>query len=277
MNRFQRAALLISCVALVALTGRTTIAESVVRSGTAAISTDPDARSWTISAHGTALTLLIDPARDFQVLSLRSPSAEPQALGGLPDTEITVGGKALPFGSRSAGFVYQGVATSVSGPTVRLDVTFDLPPARLRATRHYAATSGSPTFETWTSFAPLGSPVTIGDLNGFKLTIPNGTLHWLNGLQGDDASTSRDSAFTRQERLLGAGQRLALGAEGRSSEQTVPWFAVDSGADAFYAGLLWSGAWSLTAERRSNGIDVTMGLAPMTTSLASPVDGPRAF
>ena len=262
---------------LAALAGQDTRAESVVRSGTAAISTDPDARSWTISAHGTSLTLLIDPARDFQVLSLRSPTAEPRVLGGLPDTEITVGGKALPFGGRSAGFVFQNVATSVSGPTVRLDVTFDLPQARLRATRHYAATSGSPTFETWTSFAPLGSPVGLADLNGFKLTIPNGTLHWLNGLQGDDASTSRDAAFTRQERVLSTGQRLLLGAAGRSSEQTVPWFAVDSGADVFYAGLLWSGAWSLIAERQSSGLNVTMGLASMTTSLASPIEGPHAF
>ena len=55
-------------------------------------------------------------------------------------------------------------------------------------------------------------------------------MHWVNGLQGDDASNARDAAFTLQQRTLGAGERLSLGAAGRSSEQTVPWFAVDSGS-----------------------------------------------
>jgi alpha-galactosidase len=273
----RKPALLVACLAIGAISGPRTSAESVVRAGTASISNDVDARTWTISAHGTSLKLLIDPARDFQVVGLVSPSGESRFVGSTPDTEITVAGRTVPFGSRSGGFVLQNVTPSVAGSTVRLDVTFDLPQSRLRATRHYAATSGSPTFETWTTFAPLGSSVALADLNGFKFTIPNGTVHWLNGLQGDDASTSSDAAFTRQERLLGVGQRLVLGASGRSSEQTVPWIAVDSGADVFYAGLLWSGAWSLTAERRITGLDLDLGLAPMTTSLAATIDGPHAF
>jgi alpha-galactosidase len=195
----------------------------------------------------------------------------------LPDTQINVGGRTLPFGNRAAGFVFQNVATSVTGLTVRLDATFDLPAARLRVTRHYAATSGTPTFETWTTFVPLGPPITLSDLNAFVLTVPDGTMRWLNGLQGDNADTSRDSAFSLQRGTLGAGERLSLGASGRSSEQSVPWFAVENDDGSFYAGLLWSGAWSLTAEKKDAGLQLTLGLPSMSTLVSSEIDGPHAF
>lgn len=264
-------------MSVIAVCGLGAAADSVVRAGSAAIGNDPEARTWTIEASGTALTLLIDPAHDFQILRLASASGEPKTIGALPDTQIAVSGKTLAFGNRAAGFVLRGVTTSVSGFTVRLDVTYDLPSARLRATRHYAATSGSPTFETWTTFAPIAGSVALADLNAFKLTVPDGTLHWVNGLQGDDAATPRDSAFTLQQRRLAAGERLSLGAVGRSSEQTVPWFAVTGDREVFYAGLLWSGAWSLNADRGAAGLNLTLGLGAMSTTVTSAVDGPHAF
>lgn len=264
-------------LAVVALCGLGARADSVVRAGSAAISNDAEARTWTIETSGAALTLLVDPARDFQVVRLAMAYGEPRTIGALPDTQITASGKTLAFGSRAAGFVLQNVTTSVSGYTVRLDITYDLPSSRLRATRHYAATSGSPTFETWTTFAPISGSVALSDLNAFKLTVPDGTLHWVNGLQGDDAATSRDTAFTRQQRRLAAGERLSLGAAGRSSEDTVPWFAVVGDTEVFYAGLLWSGAWSLNADRGATGLNLTLGLGAMSTTVTSPIDGPRAF
>ncbi len=252
-------------------------ADAVVRAGTAFILNVPESGEWTIGAHGTTLTMVVNANQDFRVARLATWSGETHALGSLPDSQITAGGKTVPFGNRAAGFVFRSVSTSVSGSTVRLDVTYDLPPARLRATRHYGATSGSPTFETWTTFTPLGSPVALSNLTPLTLTIPPGTLHLVNGLQGDDATTARDTAFTRQQRTLEPGERLSLGAPGRSSEQTVPWIAADSGADVFYSGLLWSGAWSLTAERNAAGIGLTLGLGSMTTTASSTIDGPHAF
>lgn len=252
-------------------------ATTVVRVGTAAISHDADAGTWIVSTHGASLTLALDPTHDFRLVGLVSPSGERWTIDSLPDTSIQIGGQTLAFGSRSAGFVYQDVKTSVKGFTVRLDATFDLPSARLRVTRHYAATSGSPTFETWTTFAALSGVVNVSNLNAFRLTVMAGTIHWLTGLQGDDLNTKRDSAFTIQQRDLAIGARLSLGASGRSSEETVPWFAIDGAAGEFFAGLLWSGAWSLTATRTGTGLDVTIGLPAMTTAVSAPVDGPRAF
>jgi alpha-galactosidase len=277
VSAFRRVAALTIFATLVAISSPITRTETVVRAGFAFVSNDADARTWTIGSNGTALTLLIDPARDFQIVRLASLIGEPRTLGSLPDTQLTVGGRTVALGNRAAGFVLQNVVPSVSGSTVRLDVTFDLPASRLRATRTYAVTSGSPTFETWTTFTPTGGTVALGDLNALKLTIPAGTFHWVNGLQGDDATTARDTAFTRQQRTLAPGERLALGAAGRSSEDTVPWFAVDSGPDVFYAGLLWSGAWSLSAERTAAGLDIRLGLPPMSTSIMSSIEGPHAF
>jgi alpha-galactosidase len=206
-----------------------------------------------------------------------SPSGREWTIGAQTDTAVKLGSVTLPFGNRAAGFAYQSVTTSVHGMTVQLHATFDLQSARLRATRHYAATSGSTAFETWTTFEPLGGAVVLSDLNAFRLTVPAGTLHWLNGLQDDDASEPRDTAFSLQRRELSVGERLSLGAEGRSSEQTVPWFAIDGESDEFYAGLMWSGAWSFTALRSNGGIELTLGLAAMSTSVSSALDSPHAF
>jgi alpha-galactosidase len=197
--------------------------------------------------------------------------------GGLPDTFIRIDGQTLTFGSRAAGFVYRDVTTSTVGQTVRLDAAFELTASRLRVTRHYAATSGSPTFETWTTITPITGEATVSDLNAFKLTVVPGTVHWLNGLQGDNADNHVETAFSRQQRELAMDDQLALGAAGRSSEQTVPWIAIDSGPEVFFAGLLWSGAWSLTAERTTLGIELTLGLPAMSTRSSSPIEGPHAF
>ncbi len=252
-------------------------ADTVARAGSATIAHDSDAGTWTIASSGTSLVLALDATRDFEILRLSSSSNQPWTIGNLPDTFLKVGGQTLPFGNRAAGFVYQNVTTTVNGLTVRLDAVFEVAAARLRATRHYAATSGSPTFETWTTFTPIAGAVSLSDLNGFRLTVPAGTLHWITGLQGDDPNAPGDTAFTLRQRALEVGERVSLGAEGRSSEHTVPWFAIDGGEDEFFAGLMWSGAWSLNAVRSSAGIDLTLGLAPMSTSAASAVDGPHAF
>ena len=246
--------------------------------GDASISHDAAAMTWSLTVHGTTLTLALDPSRDFAIQRLATSSNTLWTVGTVPDTAITLNGARLDFGSRAAGFVYQNVVTFASGQSVRLDAVFDLPLARLEVTRHYLVTSGSPTFETWTTIAPRGDSVaSLSDLNGFRLTVPNGSLHWLSGLQGDNADVEHATAFTLQQKQLAMGDHVALGAQGRSSEQTVPWFAIDGAQDEFYAALMWSGAWSLTVDRSTAGLALSIGLAPMTTVMNdASVDGPHA-
>jgi alpha-galactosidase len=273
---FSRTVVLTAALIAIAGSGPSLSGATVVRAGSASISSDPEAGTWTIRSGGTSLTIAGDAAHDFRVVRLAADSGEPRNPGA-SDTQITIGGKTLPFGSRAAGFVFQDAEASADRFTVRLDITFDLAASHLRTTRHYAAASGSPTFETWTTFVPLGSSINVSDLNAFVLTVPNGTIHWVNGLQGDGAESNRDSAFTLQQRALAAGERLVLGSPGRASEETVPSFAVTSGSDVFYGGLLWSGAWSLTATPAATGLALKLGLPPMSTAVSSAVDGPHAY
>lgn len=249
----------------------------VVQAGSAFVSRDTATRTWTIGSAGASLTVALDRSTDFSIVRFGSDEGQAWVAGTTPDTVINVGGQSLPFGKRTAGFVYVGATTLVRGTTVQLDATFDLPQWRLRVTRHYAATSGSPTFETWTTFTPLGAIPVLRDLNAFRLTVPAGRMRWVNGLRGEASDEVGDATFTLRQQDLLAGERLSLGAAGRSSEQTVPWFSIDGDDEVFYAGLMWSGAWSLNATRLGYSIELTLGLPSMTTSLMSPVDGPHAF
>ena len=254
------------------------------QNGDASIEHDLAAGTWTIKAGGAALTLALDPGRDFAVLALVSPAGRAWTVGAAADSFVRVGSRTLPFGSRSAGFAFDSAAVSVHDDTIQLNAAFTL--ADLTITRHYASVPGTPAFEAWTTYAAK-SPTAISDLNVLQLTVPPGAIHWLTGLQGDTAGAAggtADAAFTLQTTTVAAGERLALGAAKRASEQTVPWFSIDGAStlasraapdDEFFAALMWSGAWTLAADRGSTGLTLALGLPSMTTIVGAPIDGPH--
>ena len=254
-------------------------ADAVDALGDAYIAHDSATGTWTLGAGGATLALLIDSTHDYQLVRLLSASGRNWIQRAQPDTAIVVNGVTLPFGSRTDGFEYQDVSTSNDGQVLRLDATFLLRSANLLVTRHVAIADGTPTFEVWTTFQAInGQSVAVGDINAFQFIVPAGTIHSLTGHQATDGDAARDSAFKQQQQSLAVGQTLALGAQGRSSEQTVPWLAVDGAQDEFYAGLMWSGGWSFTANRLGTGLSLSWGLAPMSTQVgAKTVDGAHAI
>jgi alpha-galactosidase len=247
--------------------------------GDAYIAHDTASETWTLGAGGATLTLLINPGRDYQVVRLVSASGRSWLPRPQSDTTIVVNGSTFQIGSRVGGIPPRAVSAVNDGRVLRLDVTFTLQSPDLLVTRHVAIADGTPTFEVWTTFRSVsGQRVAVSDINAFHFTIPAGTIHWLTGHQATNGDGERDSAFKRQQQDLAIGQTLTLGAEGRSSEQTVPWLVVDGARDEFYAGLMWSGAWSLIANRASTGLSVSWGLAPMSTTVgATAIDGPHAL
>jgi alpha-galactosidase len=249
----------------------------VAQVGDASIAHDTSAGTWTLSAGGATLTLALDPSRDFALQSLMSPSGVSWSLASTSDSLVTIGTKTFAFGSRTAGFAYAGALAAASDQKLQLSATYDLPAGSVRVTRHYAIVSGSPSFEVWNSYTPLGPSVSLGTPDALEMTVPAGTIRSLAGLQGDSADVIVDSAFTLNQTTLALGQQFAVGAQFRASEQNVPWFAVDGAQDEFYAALMWSGAWSLTATRTSAGLAINFGLAPMTTAPTTSVDGPHAI
>jgi alpha-galactosidase len=251
-------------------------AAALASNGDASISHETNG-NWTLAAGGATLTLAADSSRDFSVLKLTSASGKSVSQTAGSDSVILVKGEAaVPFGSRAGGFTFDGVNVDAPGGRLQLNATFTLGSARLRVTRHYVIVSGSPTFEVWNTYAPTAGDVALSDLNALQLTVSNGTVHTLSGLQGDTADTAADNPFTLQERTITNGQHFAIGAQGRASEQTVPWFSVDGVQDEFYAALMWSGAWSLNVDRNTSGLAFSFGLATMTTTITEPIDGPHA-
>ena len=250
----------------------------LLRAGDASLAVDAATSVWVLSAGGAALTLRADASTDFAVTGLSTSSAKPWVSAPAADTVATVNGTAIEFGRIADGFVFVGVDSSMSGSTLRLDVAYDLPASSLRLTRHYAVAAGVPAFEVWTSFDPLAPRApAIASLNALRVTVPTGTVRYVNGLQGDSADVVRDNAFSLSSRTVNNGEHVTYGATGRSSETTVPWIAVDGASDEFYCALLWSGAWSLALDRRDSALTISMGLASMvTTPGLDRIDSPHA-
>jgi alpha-galactosidase len=276
--RLRRTGFCLAFVILLTTASDASAARTIVASsGDAAIARDTAAGTWTVTAGGTTLTLALAPARDYAVISLLTSSGTAWTTVAAADTFVRIGKQTLAFGSSAAGFAYEDVTVEARGAVLQLNATFTQTTHGLRATRHYAVVSGSPSFETWTSYAATGSSLTVSDLNALDLTVPAGTIHWLTGLQGETADVHNDAAFTLEQKTLATGQQFAIGATGRASEQSVPWFAIDGAQDEFYAALMWSGAWSLGFDHTDSGLALTFGLAPMSTTLDGSVDGPHAI
>src|ERR1700730_7374293 len=175
-------------------------ADAVDALGDAYIAHDAAAGTWTLGAGGATLALRIDPARDYQVVRLLSPSGRSWVERAQSDTAIVVNDVTLPFGSRSNGFEYQDVSTSNDGHVLRLDAIYLLPSANLLVTRHVAIADGTPTFEVWTTFRSItGQPVAGRDINAFQFSVPAGTIHSLSGHRATDGDDGRDSAFKQQQ------------------------------------------------------------------------------
>jgi hypothetical protein len=97
-------------------------------------------------------------------------------------------------------------------------------------------------------------------------------------LQGDNADAANGTAFTLQEKTLGLDEHFTLGAQGRSSERSVPMLAIDGPHHEFYVAFMWSGAWNLTVDSVAAGLSLSLGLTPMTTVVATdPLDGPHVL
>jgi alpha-galactosidase len=265
------------------LRGTPAVAATVVaQNGDASIARDTAAGTVTLYAGGAALTLAVDPSRDFAVISLVSASGRMWSLASASDSLVRTGGRTLALGNRASGFEYRSATVDTRNGTLQLHVSYALPSANLVVTRHYAVVSGSPSFEAWTTFAASGLSTTVADLNALALTVPAGAITWLTGLQGDTANVPADGSFTIEQKTLAVGEPFTLGATRRASDQAVPWFAIDSQAgagasdsDEFYAALMWSGAWSLSINRSSTGLAVMLGLGPMSTTVQTSVDGPH--
>lgn len=262
----------------VCLIARPVDADVVESLGGATISRDEGARTWTLETAGARLILSVDASVDYQLVTLQGPTGRRWMPAAGADTWTVINAKHAPFGSRAAGYEFERASTEHSGRSLRLAVSYRFTPANVRVTRHVAIVDRSPTFEMWTTFESLGADVVLSDLNAFDLTVRDGAVRWLNGLQGSTSDTPQPSAFALNGRRIPMGEEMTVGAAGRSSESTVPWFAIDGESEEFYAGLLWSGAWRLHIQHVADGLMLSFGLPHMSTTIVrGTVEGPHVI
>ena len=250
-----------------------TDATRLVANGAAYIDRAEDG-SWTIGNPGISFTLALTRDRAFVPTSLTAPAIDDEWLPSIgADPVVNIGGADRPLNGQA--FLFDGVSTAQRGSGVELVARFRSTDLHVSIERHYACYAGAPVIEAWTTFSPTDSrPVEIGQLPGVALTVANGRVRWVTGLQTpDDAGGS----FTLQSKSLDDGGSLQLGSTGRATEQAMPWFQVIRQRGALFGGLLWQGSWQLDVVRQGTALGASIGLPPFTTSAARPLETPHAY
>ena len=263
----------VRAIALVGLlAGSTAHAQTrvVVSQGDAAIAQDSAAGAWTISAAALAVTLGLDPNQELvvrQIVNLRTGRLLADARE--PDTRLTLNDEAVVLGERGTGLHFEGARTGMWHGGVHLTFTYSHQALHATITRHYASYPSSPAIETWTTIQTEdgAAPLVVACPVGWQLSVPNGTVRWINGLRGDSPDVPNDEAFSLGQKDLAPGESLTLAAYRRSSERFMPFVMIDNGSDEWFGGVQWSGSWRISATRNDAAIAVALEYPDVTTTL----------
>jgi alpha-galactosidase len=254
----------------------------VASQGDAFIAHQSNSDVWSIGSANLELVIGFDASRTLALQRLFNPVTERAwSITPAPDFSLTAGGERIALTSSGAvSFVNATAAATEHGVT--LTFNFEHRAQRLLIARVYACYPGSPTIETWTRVTSTGGDGTnLTDLSAWNMTMPLGNVRWLGGLRGDSANSdgASEDAFEFAEHDFAPGERLDLGADGRSSEQFVPFFLVDDGRDQFFGGLMWSGAWRASLERAGDRLRVGVLFPGVGTAVtaAKPFELPHTF
>jgi len=250
----------------------------VAQTGDASVSRDEAANTWTLSSSMMAFTVGFEQGTLRAIERRSSRLTAPFTIAAAPATVISINGREVTLGANELE-TFRAVALADG---VRLDLVFTLRSQPVRVTRSYAVYVRTPIVEAWTKFEALSGTSTLQGLNAWQLTVPAGIVRTITGLMADDADNPNPNVakqFTIQREDVAAGRRLDFGAEGRSSETTVPWFAIERSDALFFGGLMWSGSWTLSIERTGSSLRTTLGLGSTITTVAPDrsVETPHGF
>ena len=263
------AAVLLACPVWLAAAG-VAHADSTVSAAKddAFVARDATADEWTIGTSRLEVTIGFDAAHTVLVKGLRNPVSERTwDIAPAPDSSVILAGQRMNVGGTSQTFI--GASASATAHGVQLTLTYEHPGLRVRLARHYAAYPQSPTVEAWTSYEALNAAgsTEVSGIVALQLTMGPGLVKLLGGLRGDTADTSDQAAFAFDWRELAVGERIEIGADGRSTERDVPFVMVDSGDDEFYSGLMWSGTWRMALERTDDRVQFTTDFPGIDTAV----------
>jgi alpha-galactosidase len=275
----------LACVTLIAIFAAAPLSADPLSAsnGDAYVKHDPNSLAWAIGSTGIEFVVGFDASKNLVAERLWNPSTgHALDIDGSPDTNVTIAGDRLLLNQSSDKLSFLKADAQATDAGVQLVFTFEHRILHTLIRRTYACYSGSPTIETWTQLeAPLASPpVAVSDLMGWQLSMPNGSVHWINGLRGDNASqpVPNGAGFALDGGDLDEGT-TSIGSIGRSSEAFIPLIVVDEGDTQFYGGVIWSGAWRIDMVKAGDRVAVSAQVPGTATSLTSarPLEFPHTF
>ena len=243
---------------------------------------DPATNRWTIVGATISLTMGLGAQQQLQLQMLTNPQTGRVVIASpVPETALTLNGQSMPLAEGSTGLQYAGASAEALHGGVHLAFGYTHQALHVRLMRHYACYSGSPTIETWTTVQVLSGadPVVVSHWIGWQISVPAGTVRWINGLRGDAPDTPVDDAFSVAQQDLAPGQTVTLAAHRRASERFMPFVMIDNGADEWFGGVQWSGAWRITCTRQDATVQVTLEFPDTSTAVteSAPLEIPHSF
>ena len=243
----------------------------------AAIYYDSGSQFWHLENSFVAYSLSMDRTGALRAIRLANQqTGRNWNITAGADTGVVLSDTTLKLGP-TTGLAYEGFEVEQVNGGLELRIGFRSTARLLHAVRHYAVYPRSPAIETWTTFDRFGSgSVTLRDLNVWKLGVPNGEIVYVNGQDPDEGLAA---VFSRKRRTLASGETLSLGSSRRSSEQVVPWFAIDHNGEQFFGGIMWSGSWSVTIQNVSGRLSLSAEVPSVGTAVTAdrPVETPHGF
>ena len=273
--RLLPAAVFLSLIGLISVSADAP--DILVGAADAYVAQDESGQSWTIGNDGIVFRVGLDATGVLVPLGLERPGADvPWTVAASPGHSFQQQGRRLSLGQ--AGFPFRTARAEEYLGGVRLTLVFDELTAGLRVTRSYVCYPQAPAIETWSTFETIGSAaaVPISDIGVWRLTVPVQEAHWVTGLHGE---AGEGGHFTTRQGILTTEEPFEIGSTNRSSESAVPTWSFSGPHGRLFGGLLWSGAWTLSARSATPRGMVTVRLSAGTTSTTvrkgEPIESPH--
>lgn len=234
------------------------------------------ANSWTVGNDVIQLGVSITTQGTLALSALGQPGVETGwDLSGSTDVSFLVGTQRFTPGQGD--FKYQQARITDTDGVVRLELDFQSASANVRATRVYRCFRDAPAIETWTIFQTVqtSSTVTLSDIGVWQLSVVGTALNWVTGLR---ASSATGPSYSRLQGPLSAAR--SIGATGRATSTYMPVVWVDGPAGHLFAGLIWSGAWSIDVTPGAGGrseIRASLGSIATTMGSGTTIETPHGF
>lgn len=226
------------------------------------IAASPEAGVWAIETPVLALRWKRDRGGDTRLVSLRTGGRE---WVSSPVPVFAIAGSSTPV-------AFEDVeATVVDGRSLRL--CGRVPPSGLTVVM--SVTVYEPDSVVVADIEVenrTGGDVELGSLSSLHLTVPrdgDASLAVLAGGRWDESLPPRGYRLQTTD-LDEIGRRVAVGAaaDGRSSGEHVPWFALLDDAGGLLAAMAWSGRWQLGIARSGEDNGLTFGISDFSHRLA---------